>query len=96
MAHMWDMMAAMRRAIDALTQQLANQESGGGKDRASRESHDMPAMRHKDVDKPSEFGTKFETWSTDWINFLCRKNAKWKGILQAIQNVSQKLLDASG
>ena len=36
------------------------------------------------------------TWSADFMNFLGRQNAKWNGILQVIQNVSQKPLDASG
>ena len=98
MGQMAAMMAAMQRTIDALTLQLTNLErGGGGRDHSGKEIDDMPVMHYKDVDKPSKFGGQnWMTWSADFMNFLGRKNAKWKGILQVIQNVSQKPLDSSG
>ena len=97
MFQMTEMMGAMQRTIDALTQQLANQQGGGGKDKANTESDEMPVMHYKDVDKPNKFsGQNWSTWSIDFVNFLGRKNAKWKTILQTIQNVSQKPFDDKG
>ena len=98
MAQMTAMMAAMQRTIDALTAQLGTMQSGsGGKANHGKDSEDMPVMHHKDVDKPSKFsGQNLSTWSIDFMNFLGRKNAKWKTILQTIQNVSQKPFDDKG
>ena len=88
MAQMTAVMSAMQRTIDALTAQLAAMQggsSGGGKEKHDKDADDMPVMHHKDVDKPSKFGGQnWMTWSIDFMNFLGRKNAKWKGILQVI------------
>ena len=95
MAQMTAVMAAMQRTIDALTVQLeAMQSKSGGKGGHNKEFEDVPIMHHKDVDKPSKFsGQNWSTWSLDFMNFLGRKNGKWKTILQTIQNVSQKPFD---
>jgi hypothetical protein len=98
MAQMTAMMAAMQRTIDALTAQLGTMQDGsGGRANHGKDSEDMPVMHHKDVDKPSKFsGQNLSTWSIDFMNFLGRKNEKWKTILQTIQNVSQKPFDDKG
>ena len=57
----------------------------------------MQVMHHKDVDKPIKFSRQnLSVWSIDFMNFLGRKNTKWKTILQTIQNVSQKPFDEKG
>ena len=99
LAHVNALMATMQQTIEMLKEQLADLK----KEKADKGKNDkedgMPIMHYKDVDKPTKFsGQAWPTWSTDFINFLGRKEqgSRWKKILLTIQSISQKPLDANG
>ena len=102
LAHVNALMATMQQTIDMLKEQLADlkKEKAEKADKGKNDKEDgMPTMHYKDVDKPTKFsGQAWPTWSTDFINFLGRKEqgSRWKKILLTIQSISQKPLDANG
>ena len=82
------MMVTMQETISNLTAQLEALKKPLEKDK------EIPIMHHKDIEKPMKFnGNHWNTWHADFINFLNRKNHRWKRILQSILNNSKKPLD---
>ena len=75
------MMAAMQKTISNLTDQLTALKDKN-EDKDKDKDKEMPFMNAKDVGKPVKFGgQKSSTWHVDLINFLGRKDARWKKIL---------------
>ena len=72
------MMAVMQETINDLRKD---------KNKAAQEEQDkIPTINHKDIEKPSRYdGKGWTTWNDDFKNFLGRRDARWKSLLEEIQ-----------
>ncbi len=58
-----------------------------------KEKDDIPTMHNKDVDKPHKYnGDKWNAWEQDFTAFLTRRDKRWKTLLNAIKDKSDKPL----
>ncbi len=49
----------------------------------------LPAIHHKDVDKPPKYdGKNWTVWSSDFLTFLDRRDKRWSKLLKAIDKRS--------